>query len=149
MLLCPKCHDMASKHVLKEPEQRKFKASPYNLKHGYANGKIHDPEETCAVLLGGNMLIGTGCFVRVDEYCLVGISLGESGVLELSVSIFNEADELILLIEKNEWITGDPAPWDLDADYQFLRLRAKKYDVLLELDAGKQPIRLTAKLMEA
>lgn len=76
----------------------------------------------------------------------MGISLGESGVLELSVSIFNEAAELVLLIEKNEWITGDPTPWDLDADYQFLRLRAKKYDLLLELDASKQPIRPRAKL---
>lgn len=76
MLLCPKCHDMATKHVLKEPEQRKFKASPYNRNRGYAKREIHDPEKTCAVLLGGNTLIGTGCFARVDEYCLVGHQLG-------------------------------------------------------------------------
>jgi hypothetical protein len=137
---------MATKKVLHESDQRRFKENPYNRKHGYAQGKIHVREETCAVLLGSNTLIGAGCFVRVDECCLVGLDVSANGTLELSTAIFDHSDNLITLIERNEWVTGEPTPWDLESDYQYLKLRSKPHDVLLEIQAKHPPVRLRAKL---
>jgi hypothetical protein len=83
---------MATKEVLREPEQRRFKRNPHNRKHGYAQGKLHVPEETCSVLLGSNTLLGSGCFVRVDECCLVGLHVGPNGTLEVSTAVYDRHD---------------------------------------------------------
>jgi hypothetical protein len=146
MLLCPTCHDMATKGALEERDQRRFKNNPYNRKRGYANGKLHLPTRACAVVLGHNTLLGAGCFIRVDESCLVGLHLGEAGQLEVSTVLYDKTDELRVVIERNEWITGDPVPWDFESDYQYLKLRSKLYSVLLELDARKHPLYLRAQL---
>jgi hypothetical protein len=53
---------------------------------------------------------------------------------------------LVTLIERNEWMSGDPAPWDLESDYQYLGLRSKPYDVILEIHAQNAPLRLRAQL---
>jgi len=146
MLLCPKCHDMATKNVLREADQRRFKAYPFNQKHGFANGLLHVPKEACEVMLSTNTLIGTGCFIRVDETCLLSLHVGEERQLQISTAIFNQAEELVVLIEGSEWITGEPTPWDFESDYQYLKVRCKPYNVLLELRADKQPMRVRAKL---
>ena len=146
MLLCPACHDMATKNVLREPDQRRFKANPFNRKHGFAAGLLHVSAEVCQVMLGQNTLIGTGCFIRVDEACVLSLDVGPEGQLQISTAIYNRADELIVLIERNEWITGDPTPWDFKSDYQYLKVRSKPHDVLLELRADKQPMSVRAKL---
>jgi hypothetical protein len=146
MVLCPICHDMATKKVLRETDQRKFKANPFNRKHGFASGLLSVPTEVCALLLGQNTLMGTGCFIRVDETCLLSLHPGPERQLQISAAIYNRADELMVLIERNEWMTGDPTPWDFESDYQYLKLRSKTNDVLLELRADKQPMRIRAKL---
>jgi hypothetical protein len=140
MVLCVECHDMAKKNVLKESKQRQFKANPHNKKHGYVKGLLYVNERAGAVLLSETSLVGSGCFVSVGEKCLVRLGVGPGGSLELSVALHGKDGEPILTIERNEWTAGDPKLWDLVSDYQVLKVRSKPYDVLLDINAKKEPL---------
>src|SRR5262249_33269650 len=45
-------------------------------------------------------------------------------------------------IERNEWTSGDPLPWDIEADWQLLTIREHHRKISLELDAKKIPMRV-------
>ncbi len=146
MLLCPTCHDMATKGALKEPRQRHFKEHPFNRKRGYSKGKLWVNAPTGTVLLSSTSLIGGGCFVSVGSECLVKLDVGPEGSIELSLVIYDKSDSLLVVVDHNEWKAGDPSVWDLESDYQFLKIRSKRYDVLLEINAQKEPLRIRAQL---
>lgn len=146
MILCPECHDMATKRILTEAKQRQFKNNPHNRKHGFSKGKLWVNEAAGTVLLSDTSLIGCGCFVSVGGKCLVRLDVGAEGNLELSTELRNKADDLLLKIERNEWTMGDPKLWDLASDYQYLKLRSKPNDILLEINAKSETLRVRAKL---
>ena len=146
MLLCPNCHGMATKGILKESKQRQFKEQPFNKKRGHSKGRLWVDEPSGTVLLSNTSLTGQGCFVSVGPACLVRIGVGDEGTLELSLTLYDKANTLLLRVDRNECCTGDPSIWDLESDYQFLRLRSKPYNVLLEIDARKVPLTLRAQL---
>jgi len=147
MILCPNCHDMASnEEVFPESKQRRFKNNPFNRKRGFSKGRLWVNEPAGAVLLSDTSLIGGGCFVSVGETCLLTLDVGAEGTLELSLAIRNKTDDLIANIERNEWKMGDPTLWDLESDYQYLKLRSKPHDVLLEINATKDLLRVRAQL---
>jgi hypothetical protein len=103
---------MATKNVIKEAKQRQFKANPFNRKRGYSRGKLWVSESAGTVMLSSTSLLGSGCFVSVGDKCLVRLEVGDEGNLELTAAIHDKADNLIANIERNEWKTGDPSPWD-------------------------------------
>jgi len=45
----------------------------------------------------------------------------KSHKLELSVKLYNQNDQLPVHIENNEWISGDPIPWDLESSASTVR----------------------------
>jgi hypothetical protein len=55
----------------------------------------------------------------------------------------------LLLIDKNEWLTGDPAVWDVEAAHRRLTIRMKPRDIRLSVDASVEPMRLRASLRKA
>lgn len=67
MILCPNCHAMATKNVLPESKQRRFKDHPFNRERGYSKGRLWVNEAVGTVLLSDTSLIGNGCFVSVGE----------------------------------------------------------------------------------
>ena len=146
MILCTRCHEMATKGVLKETKQRHFKENPFNRKHNFSHGKLWVDEEPGTVLLSNISLVGDGCFVSVGGKCLVRLVVGPARNIDLSLSLHNKSDGLLVEVERSEWKAGDPSIWDLESDYQFLKLRSKPHDVLLEIDARKNPLRIRAQL---
>jgi hypothetical protein len=146
MLLCPNCHDMATKGSLKEAKQRHFKEHPFNRKYGYAKGTLWADAPGGTLLLSSTNLVGQGCFVSVGPTCLVRIEIGDKGNLELCLALYDKTDKLLIDVERNEWKAGDPTLWDLQSDYQLLRLRSKPHDVLLEINAKRSPLRVRAQL---
>jgi len=51
-----------------------------------------------------------------------------------------------LEIERNEWISGDPLPWDIQADWQKLTLRESARQISLSLDLKTVPLELKSEL---
>lgn len=101
MTLCPICHHEATVDAMKEKEQRSHKLNPYNLKRGYAQGKLKINESTPVLNIGSNQFIGEGDFLSVDDESLLSLKIN-SEILEISLKVYDENDNLIANIEKNE-----------------------------------------------
>jgi len=145
MLLCPIHHHEATVGAMLEDEQRLYKKNPINIKKGFVEGRLKIIQKTPAVNIGSNQFIGTGDFLLVDGESLLSIEAPENR-LELSVRLYDQKDNLVAEIENNEWISGEPLPWDLESRFQWLRIRRKLKDIALEIDATTHPLDLRADL---
>jgi hypothetical protein len=143
MVLCPLHHDKATDQAMPEAEQRRYKIKPFNIANGLVHGKLALKQDYCAVDIGDVTVVGEGTFMRIDGEEMLALYMGEQN-FELSVTLYDQADCLALHIDHNEWISGDPLPWDIEADWQRLTLRERHRKILLSLDAKKVPMRLTA-----
>jgi hypothetical protein len=147
MLLCPIHHDQATKGALPESEQWELKRHPHNITHGLAGGQLTVNQPYCAVAIGQSLMVGDMAFVVANGEPLLSLSSAQdNGQLELAVTLYDESDALLALIDRNEWVTGDPFPWDIESDFQYLRIRRKLGDISLEIDARRDPVRLRADL---
>jgi hypothetical protein len=115
MVLCPLHHDQATKGAMPEAEQRRLKAGPVNIRAGRAKGLLAVRQDYCAASFGPVIVLGEGTFLEIDGENILGFHMGE-GNLEVSLRLFSPGDELLLEIDRNEWISGDPLPWDIEAD---------------------------------
>jgi len=143
MIFCPNHHREATEGAMLKKEQRQYKSNPYNIERGFVEGQLKINQKTPVVTMGSNQLIGEGDLIVVDGESLLSISINE-GRLELSMTLYDENNNLVAEIKNNEWITGDNLPWDLESKYQWLRLRRKLRDIELEINAKKHPILVRA-----
>ena len=145
MCLCPLHHDQASKGALPEAEQRRFKAQPFNINQGRVQGLLAVKQDYCAMDAGTITVVGEGPSIKIDGETILALYLGEQH-LEISVRLHDEKDNLLLQIERNEWISGDPLPWDIQADWQVLTLRERHRKISLSLNAKLVPMQVRAEL---
>jgi len=143
MLLCPLHHHKATVEAMLEPEQRSHKSSPFNITKGTVKGMLTVNQETPVINLGTCQLVGEGDFILIDGESLLSMRISE-GRLQLSMKLYDESDSLVAEVRDNEWISGDPLPWDLESMFQWLRIRRKLRDIRLEIDARKWPLDITA-----
>ena len=146
MVLCPLHHDKASKGAMPEAEQRRWKAKPWNVTKGRVKGLLAVHQEYCAANFGTITWVGEGTCLRIDGQDILGFTLGE-GNLEISLRLFNQAEELLLEIDRNEWISGDPLPWDIEADWQRITLRQKARDIAISIDAREVPLSILSQIL--
>lgn len=144
MALCPYCHDEATKGAMPEHEQRALKSAPHNIRQGYAEGLLKVTQDHCTLVVGSCDIVNDGAAILVNEEVLVGLEIVD-GQLTLSITLYDENDNLLLCIHRNEWISGDPMVWDLEADHQKLLIRQRLGDVRLRLRVS-DPMSLTALL---
>jgi len=145
MLLCPTHHHEATVRAMLEDEQRSYKANPYNIEKGFVEGSLKINQKTPVVNIWTNQFVGDGNFLFVDGENLLSLGINE-GRLELSMKLYDKKDNLVAEIEHNEWVSGNPLPWDLESKFQWLRIRRKLRDVELEIDASKYPIDIRANM---
>jgi hypothetical protein len=99
-----------------------------------------------AVQVGTNYLVGPGFKFIVDGAPLLALDRDSDGRLQLSLDLYDAADSLLLLIHNNEWITGDPMPWDVEFSHRRFVLRRKSGEVTLSIDARQAPVLLHGQL---
>jgi hypothetical protein len=143
MLLCPNHHHEATVGAMKEEEQKPYKNSPYNVNQGFVQGKLKLNQTEPEIIIGSTTFIGRGEMICVDKEALISLGL-ESGRLQLSVRLYDKNDDLVAEIKDNEWVSGDPLPWDLESGFQTLRIRRRIGDISLEIDARETPIKMRA-----
>jgi hypothetical protein len=147
MLLCPNHHTLATQGGLPEEDQRRHKRSPYNVEHGYTLGLLAVTQSTCVVDVGGGVLLaGEIAMIVIDGDPLLSVKRADDGRLLLSATLYDENDELIAEIVDNEWIAGNPQPWDIESTFRRLKLNLAPRAVALRVDARGEPITLRGSL---
>jgi hypothetical protein len=105
-------------------------------------------QDYCAANFGSVTVVGDGTFLRIDGQDILGFHI-EDGNLQISLRLYSETDELLLEISRNEWISGDPLPWDIEADWQVLTLRERARQISLSLNLKIVPLELRAELFRS
>jgi hypothetical protein len=146
MVLCPNCHDGATKGALSEEQQRHFQEKPHNKQSGYASGALLMAQSFCAIACGGTLLVGDGSSIRIDGKDLLQLTVGPDGELQLNVELQDEHGEALAVIEQNEWLSGDPSLWDMRSDHDRLKLWVRGRQISLNIDARRTPVRVSAEL---
>jgi len=93
-------------------------------------------------LFGSTLVLNEGPVLAVNGERLISLDLGEKNNLELSVRLYDQDGTVALEIERNEWISGNPLPWDIEADWQKLKIRHRKRKIAIDLDATRNPMRI-------
>jgi len=145
MLLCPLHHHEATTGAMKEPEQLSLKAKPFNIENNIVEGQLKINQRHPVIGIGTVQFVGEGDFILVDNESLLSMYVND-GRLEISVKLYDPAGELIAQIENNEWVSGDPLPWDLIASFQYLKISHKKRAIDLEINARVFPLQIRAEL---
>lgn len=143
MLLCPIHHHEATVGAMLIEEQWNYKKNPYNIENGFVQGQLKVNQTTPVVSIANSQFIGTGDFLVVDGENLLSLRINE-GKLEASIKLYDQNDILVADIQNNEWISGNPLPWDIEASFQLLKIRRKLRDIEFSLDARVDPIELGA-----
>jgi hypothetical protein len=146
VVLCPNHHHQVDKQAVDEATVRGWKGSPLNRVRGLAQGALWVKDRHIAVDVATNTFFGLGfCFV-VDGQPLLRLGRSGEGRLLVSLSLYSEADQLLLAVEENDWVTGSPLPWDLEFSENLIVIREHQRKVRLTIDARVSPIRLTGNL---
>lgn len=140
MALCPIHHHQCTVGALDTAQQRAAKASPFNIQRGLAEGQLMTPSTVIAIAAGSIDFIGAGFKFLVDDESLLGIRSDIDRRLLLSTTVYSQSDELLMQVHDNEWLAGDPLPWDLEYRYNYLRLRSRARQIDLEIDARQTPV---------
>lgn len=146
MVLCPNHHHEATVGAFSESEQRRWKALSHNIVNGYTQGLLCITEPGVVVRLASNDFVSPGFKIQVDAQPLLSLDRSENGLLELSLDLYDSDDRLLLTVVKNEWITGDPLPWDIEFGHRWLVLRDRVRRVAIRIDARRFPIELRGEL---
>ncbi|MFB9330103.1 HNH endonuclease [Paenibacillus aurantiacus] len=148
LALCPYCHHAANIGAMTEHTQREHKRNPYNLKNGRATGQLWVNQSVCTVKLGSLVFSNNGRILEINGEPIISIEACEDGRVELSLTLYDEQDNLILQIVKNEWIHGDVGVWDFEYGFNKLTLRTKHRSIDLHIDASNpgSPIYIRADL---
>ena len=146
MILCPIHHHQATVCALSHREQREAKRRPFNIVRGYTDGTLKIATEQLVVGVGGNYLVGAGCKLVVDGQSLLSLRRDLAGHVLISIDVFDVEDNLLLTVVDNEWVTGDPTPWDFEFAYNLLTLRGREREISISLDARQPVVELAGRL---
>lgn len=146
MILCPTCHDAATKGSLTEVQQRRLQTAPHNVEKGYTSGALLVGQRYVAVAFGGTLFVGDGSRISIDGVNLLKLTVSDEGELELSVELRDPSGNVLAVIDHNEWISGDPALWDMESDHDRLKIWSASRRIALDLDARATPVKLRADL---
>ncbi|MFZ3147486.1 MAG: HNH endonuclease signature motif containing protein [Methanothrix sp.] len=146
MILCPICHQEATVGAMLEKEQRSLRANPFNIEKGYVEGMLKVNQKVLVIDLGDVQFIGKGNFLTVDGQDLFSLTKSPSGRIELSAEIYSRDGKKLAVIDHNEWISGDPFPWDIESSFQWIILREKKHKISIGINTQECPIKIRADL---
>lgn len=145
MVLCPNHHDESK--VMDEAEQRALKAMPHNIRQGLVLGLLRMKQDYSAIDAGGGVyLVGDKVGFTVDGHRIFSIGKGMDKAMQVSARLYSNTGTLLAEVVDNEWISGDPFAWDIEAGWQHLLVREKSRLVSLEIDANYIPAKVKGHL---
>jgi hypothetical protein len=141
MILCTEHHREATNKAISEEEQRAWKARPTNIERGYVDGLLKITERPLVVTTRHVSFVGPFRYVVDGEDILV-IEADDAGRMFVTLSLYDEDDNLLCHISRNHWISGDPTPWDIQFGANVLTLRTASHRVPLDINARERFVEL-------
>ena len=74
------------------------------------------------------------------------LSLDSNSQLLFSIKLYGQNNAFLARIENNEWVAGDPLPWDIESSFQRLTIRNKKRDIAVSVNLHSTPAQLKGSL---
>jgi len=145
MMLCPNHHRQATAGAMSRKEQRYYKRHPFNIQRGHVNGNLRVDQSALVVSMGSNQFVRDGFILQVDSDSLLSLRVGQEGRLELSLRLYDKEDKLLASVDDNEWKSDLQLAWDLQASYNWLKIRQEKHDIRLLIDARRVPVEISGK----
>ena len=145
MVLCPICHDMATK-VRSLQRARDFQGNPFNIQRGFADGLLKSTQDYPGVQIGGVILVNHGPVLVTDDETLLALRIDDNGQLIISVLLKDKDENVLAVIEDNYWVSGDPSVFDLKADYHKLQINYRHSGIALRIDMRGEPLQVRARL---
>jgi hypothetical protein len=139
-LLCDRHHREKTAGLLPLDRVKEYDANPFNFRVGVSRPyTLHYQGAECEILLGSCKFTARDAgesavlapFV-IDGLAMLGFELSDSHLL-LNLHLFNEDNELILLISRNQLIYS-PYPWDIRLIRRNLVIRTAKGRFLIDID---------------
>ena len=103
MVLCPNHHSQADEGALTESEQRRWKATSYNVVRRYVDGQLFTNEDLLAVETRRHLFIGAFRFIvdGADDFVLSGatggrISLEESAIVGAQIVVNSNTGGIVV-----------------------------------------------------
>ncbi len=142
MVLCPNHHTEVGNSRMPQAKQLEYKHQPYNLKKGYANGKLSFYHEELAVQVGNNTFIESPTILTVGGERLLWFEK-EENYITFNAILYDRHDNLLVKIVNNEWQSNDHTLfWDIEAKYPYLKIKQESKLISFEFDARTLPIKL-------
>ncbi len=145
MILCPNHHSEVGAGAMPEQDQRRYKQSPHNIERGYAEGLLTLLQPYPAISTGRFTLVGQGPLIQIDDEVLVQVEV-ENERLVLSAELYDSQNRHLVSIRRNEWISKNELPWDLEAKNRWIIIRSQTRNISLQIDARQFPVIFRAKL---
>ncbi len=98
-------------------------------------------QDYAALTCGSVVLVNEGPFITIDDRAVVALRI-EDGSLLLSIKLDDQNGNNVCTIVDNEWSSGNPFAWDIEADWEKLVLRQAKGIICLNLQLKTIPITL-------
>ena len=114
MILCPNHHREATEGAMDHDEQLLLKQNPHNILNNWLKGYLKINRTVPVIAIGLSLIIGEGDIIQIDSESLLSLFINE-GRLEISLKLYDKSDRLVFHVERNEWMSGDPFPWDMEA----------------------------------
>lgn len=138
-LLCPQHHREVTAGRLPRKIIEEANNSPFNLKQGRTSSmQLYFQGDTCEFLIGGNSfnmeshVYPTQLIpLMIDGMPLLSFTLDNNHLL-LNANIFDETNNLVLVIEDNQLIHSID-PWDIQFVGKTLTIREKKRKILISI----------------
>lgn len=145
MYVCPNHHRECGQDAYSEDEQRSVKSTPANVQAGLTYGHLHIGSSPLHIHIGSNNIVSTPIIFASsnNRAAYLRCEKNEFDILELTMELRAPDGTLVGAIEKNDWIFGVDAIWDLQAQSKKIKCNLASRRVLLNLDASRSPIVLT------
>lgn len=142
MCLCPNCHHEATVGAIQNLDQRYLKNHPFNIRHSKAKGQLVLNQRQLVLEIGSTQFVNDHPIISIDNENILQIRLNSFGRIDLSLSLYDSNNNLLLEIVDNEWVSGDFMPWDIEYGFQWITIREKKGKINLSIDARLFPVSL-------
>lgn len=140
-LLCDRHHREKTGGLLPMDSVVAADRDPINVRTGTsAPYQLHYSGDSCVVAIGGNEFrmnrhAHRSSFVSaltIDDASMIGFELEDEGQLLLTMNLFDEGNERVLAIQRNELVYS-ATPWDISLEGRRLQVREGRGQFLIEI----------------